>query len=152
VHIESVATGRALRPSVARQLIAAHDRAEAGDERLHQAGLDRWQPDPGALVAKHAVDIELRHPSLVLALARRQRRDPRTDVGIGSGNANPVLETVLDRRRRGADFHQQQASRALLLESESTFFFERPTNEHHVHAVEGRHRRFHRCFVVVTAR
>jgi hypothetical protein len=134
VHVECVATRRAVRPSAAGQLVPADDRTEASDERLHQPRFDGRKADPGALVAQHAVDIELGDPALVLALACRQRRDPRADVGVSRRHANPVLETVMDRRRRRADLDQQKPCRAIPLEPEPPFLLERPTKEYHVHA------------------
>jgi hypothetical protein len=133
VHIEGVPAGGAVGPTGSCELFAADHRAIASDQRLHQAGLDRWQSDPAAVEPQHTVDIELGYLAHVFTNSSVECLDASADVGLVGGHAHPVLEAVADRRWGDALVDQQQPGPAFLLEPGPAFLFEGPPHEHHIH-------------------
>jgi hypothetical protein len=115
VHVEGIPPRRAFGPAVPSELVTADDSAEPSDERLHEASLDRRQPDPGPSEAKHAVDIQLRHLVLMLPHPRVERLDPCADVGLVGRHPHPILQAVTDRRGRDPRLDEQEPGAALLL-------------------------------------
>jgi hypothetical protein len=133
VDVEGVASRSTPRPAGARQLLAAHDRAEATEERLHEPRLHGRERDPGVLEAEDPVVVELGNPMAVLDQAGVERVDPRGDVSLLGGNADPVLEAVGDGGRRGASGDEQEPGSPLRAQLLAPFGLEWPAHQHDVH-------------------
>ena len=133
MHIEGVAARRALGPAGPSQLVAAHDRAEALEERRHQAGLDRRQRHPVRAEAQHTVAIELGRTGrcCIGPLASTDRPGP--DVGLVGRHPDPVLEAVERPRGPAPALDEQQSRATLCCRALSTLLFERPPQEHDIH-------------------
>ena len=148
MHVEGVPPRRAIGPTGASETIAVDDRTEALEQCPSQASLDWWQRDPRIVMAEHAVVVEIGRWRLAAAVAASQRLQPSPYVGVGSGQADPILERVLDAGRSCVTGDEQQprppgerqlGARRLLLG---------PANEGDVgvHRSEGREGRFPSCF------
>ena len=99
MHVEGVAAGHALGPAGPAEGVAAHHGAEAREQGLGEPGLHRRERHPAGPEAQHAVVVEAgtAEPGPQPPV---ERLDPGVEVDLVGRHPDPVLELVVDGRRR----------------------------------------------------
>ena len=138
MHVEGVATRCSGRPSRPAEALAAHDRAEPGEEGARQASLDRRERHPPRAQPEHPMVVEIGHDVVVGADAHLETGSAGADIVFERGNAGPVLQAVSRERRLLARFDQEQARHARGDQRVASGGLGRPAKKGNVHGTDRR--------------